>query len=142
MSFADMRTMTNLIKFLSIKRDSPGITISLDGRCVFAECKIEVVEEKEIVNEKGKSKKVPSLVKLSSVNAELSFKYNQRVDMRRCLIELSREIYELGEMLPFQRIVEPTTDQKLPYVLIRVGDGYKAPSVEILKKAMRLYMAE
>jgi hypothetical protein len=143
MSFADMRSMSNLIKYLGLKKDAAGVTVSLDGRCVYLACQVNVLEtreEKEDTGKKpGKVTKVATLVELVPINTDVLFRYNTRVDMRRAMVEISADAYAAGDVLPFQKILEPTANDLLPAVKIRLLNGI--PSWD-LTKVMRIYLSE
>jgi hypothetical protein len=146
MSFADMRTLTNLLKFLGIKRDAAGVSVSIDGRCVFLECTLSVLEQDETwegePHKKGsKLTKVPTLIELVPMNKDLIFSGGRRSDLRRGQIELPAEVYNLGEVLPFQRILEPVTNDTVPSIRIRPTPGISLKSLD-LSKAIRLYLPE
>jgi hypothetical protein len=143
----NMLNSTSMMKFLGLKRAANNITISLEGRCVFIECEIKVLEEKEITEELQPGKKSakiikqPTLIELVPVNKEMSLKNLSTRDLRRTLVELSGEAYSLGEVLPFQRIVEPTVETSLSPIKIKISPGADISKLD-LKKALRLYMLE
>lgn len=143
----NMLNSTSMMKFLGLKRAANNISISLEGRCVFIECSIKVLEEKEITEEAQPGKKSakvlkhPSLIELVPVNKEMSLKNLSNRDLRRTLVELSGEAYALGEVLPFQRIVEPTVETTLPGIKIKLSPGTDISKID-LKKVLRLYMLE
>jgi len=146
MAFADMRTLTNLLKFLGIKRDATGVTVSIDGRCVFLECVLNILEQDEVwegePHKKGsKLTRTPTLIELVPINKDIVFSGGRRADLRRAQIELSSDVYNLGAVLPFQRILEPVTEDKLPSIRIRPTAGVSLKEID-LTKAVRLYLPE
>ena len=146
MSFADMRTLTNLLKFLGIKRDATGVTVSIDGRCVFLECMLNIVEQDETwegePHKKGsKLTKTPTLIELVPLNRDIIFSGGRRSDLRRAQIELAPYVYDLGMVQPFPRILEPVTGDKVPSIRIRPTAGVSLKTLD-LSKAIRLYLPE
>lgn len=141
----DMRTTSNLMKYLGVTKMAEGISISLDGKCIFAEAQVKVLEEAES-SKKGPGGrefpvKTPTKIELSLKNEGFKNGQGRKGDQRRIFIELHPELYALGEVIPFSRILEPTEESRVDVKLILDKIG-KMPSEAILKKAFRLYVME
>lgn len=138
MSLADMRTITNMMKHLGIRRETEGISVTLDGRCVFVECTVEVTETK--VSEDKKPKPIAAKVRLTPVNKQLHVIFN-RTDSRRALVSLSSEVYAEGLPRPFPTILEPATGDAIPTIDIVLREGGDFSKVD-LTKVIRLYLID